>query len=133
MKKIALTLFVTLLTTNIHSVDFSFAKGGTMKEISNVSIINLVATPDIYHKKKIRLIGFVTVEFERTVVFLSRTDAEHSINKNGVWIDLEITDKHKEFHNHYCLVEGIFDMDSRGHGHMYSGSIREIKRIEIWK
>ena len=83
-----------------------------------VSIVQLIASPSKYHRKLVRVIGFVSVRFKGTAVYLHRDDYEHAIYKNGLWLDLNGGNprrEHDEFHEKYVLIEGVFDANMTGH------------------
>ncbi len=104
--------------------------------ILDCSLINLIATPERYHEKKVRVMGYVVIEFERHALFLSETDSDRSLTRNGVWLqfgDRASVEAHKEMNRGYVIVVGIFDMNMRGHGSMYSGSIQQIERMDRWR
>ena len=104
----------------------------------NVSLINLIATPDKYHNKIVRVIGVANIEFEGDAIYLS---TEHLINgatKNALWItpnyqaigktDTELS----KYNGQYVLVEGVFNKGNHGHMDLFSGSIDNIKRFMPW-
>lgn len=100
-----------------------------------VSIINLIAAPEKFNERQIKVAGFAVVEFERHALYLSELDAMKGLSKNGVWLDFSsyrVNDP-KMFNNTYVLVEGIFDMNMLGHGALYSGGIREISAMVRWR
>lgn len=100
------------------------------------SIINLLATPEKYHNKRVRVIGYLNLEFEGNAIYLHKEDYKKSITVNGLWVTF--TDgtwekiKKYNFNKSYFLVEGTFDMTSFGHMGLWSGTIRDITRIDKW-
>ena len=56
-------------------------------EINNVSIVNLIATPEKYDGKLVRIFGFVKLEFEGTGIYLTEADLKNYLGKNGLWLD----------------------------------------------
>ncbi len=104
-------------------------------DITGVSIIQLIANPEKFNGKYVRLIGFVRLEFEGDAIYLHKEDYERGLTKNGLW--LEITgdccgDNTQGFDQKYCLVQGTFNAENRGHMDLFSGSIENIKRIKTW-
>jgi len=105
-----------------------------IKEVKNISMIELIANPEKFNGKHVRLIGYSLIKFEVHGVFVSENDAKHSIMKNGLWIvfaNIELN-KYKKLNEKYILIEGIFDSHKKGHFGMYSGEIRDIGRLELW-
>ena len=78
MKKIMVSI---ILLFSIAVSTFSYSE-----EIINTSIINLIATPEKYHGKKVLFIGFAVMRFEETGIYLSKDDAERRILKNSIWL-----------------------------------------------
>lgn len=102
-------------------------------EFEYCSLINLIATPESYDGKKVQVIGVAVVRFEGTAVFLARDDAERGVRKNAIWLELEDLDKFKHLNGKYVVVQGTFVAAMKGHGGMYSGSLRNITRLDEWK
>ncbi|WP_342332533.1 hypothetical protein [Pedobacter sp. FW305-3-2-15-E-R2A2] len=100
-----------------------------------VSIVRLIAAPDLYHKKTVQVKGFVNIDFEDCVIYLSKEDFEHGLYKNGISIDLS-KDEFKKltgFDEQYVLLEGIFDKTNNGHMDNFSGSISHVTDIALLK
>ena len=97
----------------------------------DVSMIQLIATPEKFHGKFVRIIGYLRLEFEGNGLYLHREDYLAAINKNGIWFDvtLETMKNPKKFTDRYVLVEGTFSARSYGHLGLWSGTISEVKRV----
>ena len=97
----------------------------------DVSIIQLIATPDKFDGKFISVIGFLVIAFEGDSIYLHQEDLEKGIPRNGLWVDIpENTDP--KLSMHYALVEGIFDARDHGHMGVFAGAIRKVSRITAW-
>jgi hypothetical protein len=105
------------------------------QEPVNVTIVQLIANPDKFDGKLIRVIGFLRLEFEGNVLYLHREDYENEILGNGIWVEVayEITRQSKALNMHYVLLEGIFSSSERGHLDAWSGTIKSIRRAELWR
>jgi len=102
--------------------------------VTNVTLVQLIANPEKFDGKLVSVIGFLRLEFEGNVLYLHREDYDHAILGDGIWVDVtpEMT-KHKEsLQMHYVLLVGIFDSKDRGHMGMWSGSLTKIQRAEAW-
>ncbi len=95
-----------------------------------VSLVELIARPELFNGRRVRVIGFVNVEFEGNGIYLSREDWRHAISRNGLWIDPP--DSVRTPIQRYMIVEGTFDAAHRGHMGMWSGAIRQVTRFEPW-
>ncbi|HEY4194082.1 MAG TPA: hypothetical protein VGM63_00995 [Mucilaginibacter sp.] len=101
-----------------------------------VSLIRLIANPEKYDGKKLRLIGYLHLEFEGNSLFIHKEDYDVGIYKNSIWVDVDM--KHPEisglnkFSNHYVIIEGTFDSHNNGHMGRCSGSIEKITRLDLY-
>lgn len=127
-------LFVFMFLTSFLGLEETLAQDNSV-ESTPVSLIQLIANPSEYHEKSIRVIGYCCLEFEGDVLYLHREDFEQGITKNAVWITVEGLKSKRRFdlNNRYVIVEGIFDSQDKGHLELFSGCIKEIKRIEKWR
>jgi len=94
----------------------------------SVSIINIIADPERYNGKEVNFGGYMSLEFEGSAIYLSKDDWHNLVTKNGLWCAIDLT-AYKEFDNKYVFIEGKFDMTNHGHLGLWSGSIKEIKRV----
>ncbi len=103
-------------------------------EILDISAIQLVATPTSFDGKKVRLIGYLHLEFEGDAIYLHREDYDKSISKNSLAIELSKsqTVKWLKLNNCYVIIEGYFSSTNKGHFQMRSGSLRNIERLDKW-
>jgi len=113
---------------------FSFITRGRAVEMAeNVSMIQLIATPEKFDGKFARVIGFLNLEFEGDALYLHREDLVQGLD-NCVWVhrtDVMERDQ-KKLNRHYVVIEGIFDAQDHGHMGMFGGAIKDITRIENW-
>ncbi len=102
-------------------------------DIVDVSILQLIVTPEKFDGKSVRLIAFCSTAFEYQGLFLSKDDCEQGITKNAVWVELRESDKKRssEIDRRYVVVEGVFTKD-KGQLSMYSGTIHRITRLDFW-
>jgi hypothetical protein len=100
------------------------------------SIINLIASPEKFHNKRVRVEGYLNLEFEGNAIYLNKDDYKKTITKNGLWVTFTQDSwkkiKKYNFKKGYFLVEGTFDMTSFGHMGLWSGTIKNITRIDKW-
>lgn len=99
-----------------------------------VSMIQLIANPQSLDGNKVRVIGFVHMEFEGNAVYLHREDFERSIAKNGLSINLSDSQSRRwrELNNQYVIIEGTFSYGEKGHFESWSGSLQDITRLTAW-
>jgi len=65
------------------------AYGKTSHDAIEVSLINLIATPEQYDGKLVRVIGVGEVKFESNGLYFSKDDYKKVITKNAVWLELD--------------------------------------------
>lgn len=108
--------------------------GGFTGKDMDVSIIQLIANPEKYDGKFVRVIGVGNIEFEGNCISLSKDDLKYGVG-NSIWIELgkDISyDEAAQYNGEYVIVEGIFDKDDCGHFGMFYGSIKQISRYDLW-
>ena len=104
------------------------------QEPIDVTLVRLVATPEKFDGKLIRVIGFLRLEFEGNVLYIHQEDYEKAILGNGVWVDVNplISKQKAKLDLNYVLVEGVFSSTNKGHMDMWSGAISQVRRAELW-
>jgi len=111
-------------------------KAGVILESDfDISLVKLIATPEKYHEKKIRVTGFMNLEFEGDAIYLHKEDYEKSLSKNGFWVAFSDKLDRKEIiklNKGYVLIEGTFNMDRHGHMGLFGGEIYNITRVIKW-
>jgi len=97
-----------------------------------VSIVRLIAVPDRYDGKKILTFGFGEFGLENNILYLSKSDADHGILANSVWISLDsYGGEPKALHRGYIEVEGTFDASVlRGPGWQHFAGLIRATAIE---
>jgi hypothetical protein len=100
----------------------------------DVSMVQLIATPEKFDGKFVRVFGFLNLAFEGDSLYLHREDVLQNLVRNGVWVDRTeaMTRDEKKLNGHYVLIEAVFDAQSHGHMGLFGGTLRNITRIETW-
>ena len=133
MKKYIVFGAVLLTLAFIASSAGGLAMNGSTnaQQPTSASLVQLIANPTAYDGKFVRVIGFASVKFEGTAVYLHQDDYKYHITKNGLWLAID-SEQQQKFDQRYVLIEGTFDAESFGHRGLYSGAIRDIKRLQAW-
>lgn len=104
------------------------------KEYEEVSIINLITTPERFHGKRVRITGYLDLQYENDAVYLHKEDYDMDISKNriGLIITTETRNStHYQDCNHkYVFVEGTFNMHAGNMG-SFNSSLDSIARLEV--
>ncbi len=101
--------------------------------MKHASIVNLIAFPFRYDAARVRIVGHVRIREEANAVYLSSSDAEYEITKNGIWLELtpsQMSDSQK-YDGQVCLLEGVFNIKNKGEMGLWSGALEDIREIEI--
>lgn len=102
-------------------------------ELYNVSLVELIARPEMYDGKRVMVRGFVSSHPEASAIYISRDDAEYGNFKNGVWLDPSPDFLQEgvmcQWNDSYALVTGSFSAEEGGHMGQWSGAISKISRI----
>jgi hypothetical protein len=105
-----------------------------IREVEQVSILQLIVTPERYDGKRVQVEGFLHLEFEGNVLYLSESDYIHHLFKNGLWVTRNsiINERFQKLNSHYVIVIGVFDAGNKGHMSMNSGSLKDITAADAW-
>jgi len=109
------------------AVAVSFGASGAHDEPASVSMVQLLATPERYEGRLVRVKGVAHFEFEESALYLHREDAENMNGSNGLWLS---TGGHDELSDVFVIVEGRFTARSHGHLGAWPGEIRDVTRLE---
>ena len=98
----------------------------------DVSLIQLISSPDKFDGKLVRVEGFLRLEFEGEALYLHQEDDEQMLTKNAIWIDAspDMMKKRDSVNKKYVLLEGTFDAKNHGHMALFSGSLHAITRAD---
>lgn len=105
------------------------------------SIVSLIARPERYDGRPVRVVGYLVSELEGDALYLERDDAAHGITKNAIALNLYEDDggritrfgPYSQFGWHeYAIVEGVFRAPSPNGNGLFSGAIGHVSRIDAW-
>ena len=115
-------------------VSAAFPAGNARPEATDVSMIRLIAAPQEYSKKVVRVIGYLNIEFEGNAIYLHEEDFKRSLTANALWVDAkpEMMEELKKLSGQYVLLEGVFEASDHGHLGLFSGALQEIHRADRW-
>jgi hypothetical protein len=100
--------------------------------IYEASLIQILAHPDRFDGKRVRLSGYIHVEFESNGIYLHKDDADHGLHGNALWVASIKPGAvvSSECHNTYVVLEGTFTARDHGHMGLWTGAIRDITRCD---
>ncbi len=100
----------------------------------SVTMTELLATPEKYHGKLVVVEGVGNLGFESDTLWMSKEAFQYQTDQNLWlrWSDRAMPyEDAKQFNGKYVLVEGIYDMNDKGHMSGSRGTIRDINRYKI--
>lgn len=103
--------------------------------IYRASLIQLIAHPSSFHGKKVRVIGYLVIEFEGDALYLHEQDFRHSLSANGLALAIPENWPPKDTlcrSESYALLEGTFDAQNMGHGGLFTGGLKDVTRCTPW-
>lgn len=101
------------------------------KEPLSVSMVQLLANPERFEGKAVRLIGFCVWGFESQAIYFHTEDADVGNPANALWIESSPGPPPTNVHRKFVLVEGVFTAKNRGHIGAYSGTLRDVSRLLV--
>ncbi len=101
--------------------------------INDASIVQLLARPEVFDGKRVRVFGYIHIEFEGQGIYLHQEDKAHALYRNGLWVEFARDSTFKTpCQDRYVLVEGTFRARHHGHMGLWGGAITEITRCIPW-
>lgn len=95
-----------------------------------VSMVDLIANPDLFDGMKVLVAGYVHVEFEGRGIFLHKDDFVFGILRNGLWLGATKSVDLTKCQDRYASVRGTFKAGLGGHGGVWSGTLEEVSRCD---
>ncbi len=126
-------------TSSSKKIDDTTVKKNVVKLYVNkgVSLISLIANPEKYYGKIIRVKGFLSIAFEGNAIYVHKEDYDLGLDKNSVWLAISkeemISSRFKNCNKKYVLLEGTFSKNKTGNFGDFNGEITQITRLEILK
>ena len=103
-----------------------------MSEPLFISLIELIQSPYQFSGRHVRVVGFASMKFEGVALYVSEQDYRNAITKNAVWLDTELTPQARDLHEKYVMVEGVLDPSKKGHLNLYSSTLMQVNRLDLW-
>lgn len=102
-----------------------------VEEPHNVSMIQLIANPDQFEGKRVRLAGYANFESEGDALYLHREDFDATLLPNAV--RLRIPRKQEEYRSlsrMYVILEGRFSRGERDTFSKYAGVVSDVTLLQ---
>lgn len=99
----------------------------------NVGMIALVANPQKYNGKRVRVVGFLCIRYESDALYVHKEDYRRGLGFNALGLRLSPSQRqrYKNLSLHYVLVEGVVH-PSKSPDAYWGGEMDHITRLERW-
>ena len=103
-------------------------------DYQDVSLIKLIANPERYDGKAVRVIGFLNLEFEGDALYIHKEDFLAAISQNAIWVHINQSKLKNaaKCNKKYVIIEAVFDANNTGHMGMFGGALKNITRLDLW-
>ncbi|MEP6690117.1 MAG: hypothetical protein ABJD07_03115 [Gemmatimonadaceae bacterium] len=142
LRTAALTLVATILSSTAHAqgksstnVACAAPKMRVACAIYDVSLVQLIATPDRFHNKTVRVVGYAHIQGINTGLYLSREAFDQGVTKNAAWLEVaadSIDAAATQFGDRYVRVTAVWNAHELGNLHLWSGSLERVRKVEVW-
>jgi hypothetical protein len=98
-----------------------------------VALAEVISHPKQYDGRRVRVVGFCSLEFEGNALYLQGADYYHQMWKHAVWLDVEDLERSRDlsaFNNRYVQVEGTYDAKQLGHLSLFAGTLTSITSLQ---
>jgi hypothetical protein len=102
--------------------------------VKDVTISSLLAKPQLYNYSKVRVEGYLHIQFEGNSIYTNKEDRKNWADRKGLWVDFVSREKmnsFRKFSDHYVIIQGTFNANKHGHMDTYGGEIDKITRISL--
>jgi len=100
----------------------------------NVSIMNLIVTPEKYGGKIVQIAGVLSLAFESRGLYFSKESFEYNLPNLLVNIEFpeDIISKHQNLNGKYVILEGLFESSSEFKGVRGAYLINKVCHIQSY-
>jgi hypothetical protein len=121
-------IFLTLVFLSFLSCKSAYPQ--EKNETLDVSIIQLIANPQDFENKKIRIKGYLSFQHEGNAIYLHKEDYENVISQNAIYLYIKENDFVENLiekpYKGYMSIVGIFTNKDKGHRSSFVGAIKEV-------
>ena len=116
-------------------LNIGFAPQAHADAARTVPMQELLADPGKFEGQRVRVVGFLLLEFEQNALYPTRDDFNNSVTEHALFLELtntQLRSSSKLNHGH-VIVEGVFSAKNIGHGGMWTGSLKPVMRLQMWR
>jgi hypothetical protein len=132
----AFIIFLQSVQKGQNSQKDSISAIKSSKEGKMVSLLKVIANPKNYDGKRVRIVGFLNINFESDALYSHKEDYLHSITRNAVSVHISMrlrTMTNVDICNKkYVIIEGTFDAKDYGHENLFEGALKDVTLLKLW-
>jgi len=91
-----------------------------------VSMVDLIANPELFDGMKVLVTGYVHVEFEGRGIYLHKDDFLYGITRNALWLSETNSVDLTKCQDAYAIVRGRFIAGIGGHNDGWTGALDSV-------
>ena len=91
-----------------------------------VSMVDLIANPQLFDGQKVLIEGYVHIEFEGRGIYLHKDDFIYGITRNALWLTAAGSVPTTKCQDAYARVSGTFRAGIGGHFDMFMGTLDQV-------
>jgi hypothetical protein len=91
-----------------------------------LSIVDLIANPELFDGVKVMVAGYVHLEFEGRGIYLHKDDFVYGITRNGLWLTATNIVDFTKCQDAYAYVRGTFRAGIGGHYDAWTGTLEHV-------
>ena len=101
-------------------------------DVPNVSLVSLIATPEKYDGKYIRIagVGYFDSKGGLNAIFLTREDKRKANGANGIFLNFDSSvSKGDTLNDKFVVAQGVFAAQNHGHLGAFAASLNNVDRL----
>lgn len=105
------------------------------EEVPVVQISELMADPQRFEGQRVRVVGYLRLQFDRNALYMTRDDYNNSVAEHALWLDLKNSQlrSSSKLNNGHVTVEGVFGPADKVHGGPWAGALKEVSSLRMWR
>ncbi len=127
MKVVRMFSFIVILFLS------PYGSGASSETPIDVSIIQLIATPEMFEGKFVSVIGFIHIGQEQDLLFLEEQDFNQAAYQNALWFHLseEMGRDWQKLNRNFVGVVGVFTARHEGPYGCPNGGFLSVQRYQV--
>ena len=99
----------------------------------NVGLLQLLTNPDKYEGQVVNVVGYLRLEPEGNILYLTPDDYLNAVPENGIWVDVtpDIAANRSRLDRKYVQLLGKFTTRKLGNS-LGAGSLTRIQKATVW-